>query len=401
MAEAAVEGAPPVKEAIYTRPYILLWLSELSIFASFYVLLPVIPLYIVEMGGNTAQVGILLAVAGIAQLITAPLFGRAVDVIGRKPVLLVGIVATGFVAASFTAMRAVWMFSLPLMGRSLSTGATQAASRTLVFDLAPLARRGEAVSSFMLSHNVAIAFGPPLGLAVLGWWGFNAPFLLGVGMCVVSFLLILPIKAPAPTFTASAKGWRDWLVPEVAMPAIVQLLLAISYISTIQFLSLMGEERGIDSYQAFFTVYAVSVITVRVLTGRVSDRYGRAAVLLPALVMQAVALFILAGASNLALLALAAVGFGMGWGAAYPMLTTIAGDRVGPQRRGTALGVMAASMAMGSSLGTVSVGFIADAVGFAGAYLFTGGIVLFALLIAVVALRRSGELRLAPASMQA
>lgn len=399
MAEAAgsasVETAPE-RQPVYTRPYILLWCSELVLFASFYVMLAVFPLYILELGGTATQVGVLLAIAGIVQLIASPICGRAVDVYGRKPMSLFGMATSAVVTAAFILTRSVWLFSLPLMARSVTNSAAMAASRTLVLDLTPPSRRGEAISMFTVSANVAIAFAPPLGLAIFHRWGADATFLLGAAMCVIGFFLVLPIKAPAIPAPRASAGWRDWVVPEIALPAVVALLLTASYVPTFQFLALVGEERGIVGYQVFFTVYAAAIISVRLITGRVSDRYGRAAVLLPALTMQALSLFLLAGASSLPVLVVSAVGFGMGWGAAYPMLLAIAGDRVIPSRRGAALGVMGAMYAMGHSVGVLSVGYIADVVSFGWAYTFTGGLVLVGLAIAVVAMRRSGELRLGP-----
>src|SRR5690606_3420196 len=116
-------------------------------------------------------------------------------------------------------------------------------SRTLVLDLAPPSRRGEAISSFTVSANAAIAFAPPLGLAVFYRWGADATFLLGAAMCIVGFLLVLPIRPPTFSAPAASTGWRDWVVPEIALPAVVSMLLTASYVPTFQFLALVGEER--------------------------------------------------------------------------------------------------------------------------------------------------------------
>lgn len=401
-ATGAKESA--VRERIYTPAFLLLFLSEFSVFAAFYVLLPIIPLYILNLGGTEVQIGLLLSVTGILGLFTAPLYGRAVDRWNRKRMLLLGLAVNALVAASFLLVRSVMGFLFPLLGRSVGSGASGTASRTLVFDIAPASRRGEAISTFMLSHNFAIAFGPAVGLFIMRGWGFQAPFLASAALCAVSFLLVTQVREPrreprqAPAAPPVEGPRRDsWIVKEALLPSAVQLLLAMSYGSTIQFLAVVGEQRHIADYQVFFTVYAVVVIAIRLVTGRVSDRFGRAAVLLPALTAQTLALLLLSQADSLPVLAVSAVFFGMGWGAAYPALTALTADRVEPQRRGAAIGIFSAGMALGGSLGSASMGGIAQVSGFGGAFLFSGAAAFLGLVLCAAGLKRAGELTFRPA----
>ena len=393
--------SPPAKARIYTKDFVLLFMAELTVFAAFYTLLPIIPLYILELGGTEAQVGLLLAVTGVVTLFAAPMYGRAVDVWGRKRILLIGLVIGGVVATSFTLARSAIMLVFPLFGRSLGSSVTGTASRTLIFDIAPPSRRGEAIATFMLSHNFAIAFGPAMGLAIMSGWGFRWPFFVTAALCAVSFMLVSLVRepqrvAPPPPKNPGEKQPSGWFVREAMFPAVLQFLLSMSYGSTIQFLAVMGEKRDIESYQIFFSVYAVVVITVRFLAGRVSDRYGRAAVLLPSLTSQIVALLILSQATTLPVLILAAVAFGGGWGAAYPTLTALTADRVDASRRGVAMGLFSSAMAFGSAMGSAIVGFGAQYVGFSWTFAFTASMVFLGLIYCATGLKSAGQLNLRP-----
>ena len=263
---------PRSRDSIYSKSFILLFGAELFGFAAFYVLLPVIPLYILDLGGTKGQAGLLLAMAGVVSLFTAPILGRLVDRWGRKPMMLTGYIFAALIAASFMLTRNTVSVAFPIMGRFLGSGAANAGSRTLVFDITPIARRGEAISTFVLSHNFAIAFGPALGLFIMGSFGFRAAFLAAASLPLLSFLLVTMIKepprpAPAPQATASRAG--GWLVPGVLFPSAIMFLLSMSYLSSIQFLGVLGEERGIGGFQFFFTAYAVVVISVRIVSGRI------------------------------------------------------------------------------------------------------------------------------------
>ena len=119
--------------------------------------------------------------------------------------------------------------------------------------------------------------------------------------------------------------------------------------------------------------------------------------LIPALAFQTVALIILSQATNLPMLIAVAVFFGMGWGPALPILTAMTADRVDPARRGAALGIFGAASALGSSLGSATVGGVAQLIGFSGSFLFTGSLVFVGLLLCIGGLKASGQLNLQPA----
>ncbi len=403
MAEATKAKAVP-EAPVYTRDYIILFLANLLVFFAFYILLPIIPLYILSLGGTEGQVGLLIAVTGIATLIGSPFYGRAVDVWGRKRILLIGLVISSAVAASFVMVRNVIAFAFPLLMRSVGSSASQTASRTFVFDVTPAARRGEAISTFMMAPNLAIAFGPAVGVFLADGFGMTTPFLVTAVLCIVALLLVLLVKEPyrpapakAADKTASAPKKNGWFVREAMYTTLVQIFLASSYGSTIQFLSVLAKDRQINNFQVFFTVYAVIVLSARFITGRLSDKIGRAAVLLPAMLLQAGAIFLLSVTHDLGSLLVVAVGMGLGWGTAYPTLTALTADQVEPARRGAAMGIFSAGMALGSSIGAASVGWLAEAFGFTGAFIFTASMVLVGFVVAVIGLRAYGLLTLRPA----
>jgi MFS family permease len=371
-----------------------LFAGELAVFASIYFLLTTAPLYILALGGSRSDVGLLTGAGSLSIFAAAPLAGRAVDRLGRRPLLLGSLIAlaSGLLGIACSGSP-VWLVG-PLVVCYASFSAHQTASRTLVLDVIPVETRGQGLAAFMVAPNLAIAISPAIGLALWHGVGRRAPFLAAVLLCSLALVLvwraIRDLPASAPEHTSATP--REWIVREALFPSAVQLLLSTSYMSSISFLSVAGEARGIEGYAWFFSAYALAVVGVRLVTGRVSDLYGRAVVLIPALLSQAVGVWIVGAAQSTAALAVAAVAFGTGWGAAYPMLTTLVADRVEPARRGSAMGVLAAANSAGSTAGIALVGFLSDAAGFERAFQTTSVLAALGAGIAAIGLRASGQL---------
>ena len=219
----------------------------------------------------------------------------------------------------------------PALVRRVGSGALGSATRTMVLDVVPASRRGEAMTNFATSHNLAIAFGPLVGVALYKGPGPEALFLTCAAVMGAASLFLLPMR-PKPAARAAVAGdgtappvarprssrLRRALdasfVPEVAVPGLVTFLLSAAYLATTTFVSVLGEDRRVDGYTAFFLVYAFVVIAGRLVTGRLSDRWGRAVILLPSLLLAAGCMVVLAYADSVPMFVVAAFLLGLGFG---------------------------------------------------------------------------------------
>ena len=80
------EGIPP----LWTKEFILLTISNLFLFLSFQMLIPTLPVFVSEKGGDEVAVGMVISVFTISALLIRPFAGRALDTIGRKKILMAG-----------------------------------------------------------------------------------------------------------------------------------------------------------------------------------------------------------------------------------------------------------------------------------------------------------------------
>ncbi len=398
-------GSKPVGDRVYTRDFMLLFLLEFTVFVVFYMLLPTVPLYIVDIGGTQATVGWVIGIAGPLAALGVPLYGLGVDRWSRKGMVLVGLAANVAGALMLIPIKIAVLVLVPALVRRAGSGALGSATRTMVLDVVPASRRGEAMTNFATSHNLAIAFGPLVGVALYKGPGPEALFVTCAVVMGAASLFLFPVRS-MPVGGASGTGTgaalsgdqprRSWLrrlreasfVPEVAVPAAVTFLLSAAYLATTTFVSILGEERDVEGYTTFFVAYAVVVVAGRLVTGRLSDKWGRAVILLPSLLLAMGCMGALAYADSVAMFVLAAVMLGLGFGTGQPMLQAIAADWSPPEKHGRAMAMMTGAFSFGASAGTVFVGEVSTRFDFTSAFLGLGVMVGAAFVIAVWSFRR-------------
>jgi MFS family permease len=162
-------------------------------------------------------------------------------------------------------------------------------------------------------------------------------------------------------------------------------VLAVTYGSILTFLPLFALQQGIDNPGLFFTAYGLTVIAAQVLAGRVSDWVGRVRVIVPAMVLLALAFPVLASVQSLPLLLGVAVLYGLGFGGARVNLNALMVDRVPTSIRGMAMSIAYGSFDLGIGLGSYLLGWVAQIWGYQVMYGSVGvvcllGVVVFALL---------------------
>jgi MFS family permease len=301
-----------------------------------------------------------------------PFIGREADRRGRKGILLAGLVA-------FTVSTALYNYSssLPLLVplRALhgaAWAATTTALSALAADVSPINRRGEALGYFGMFANFAMAFSPAVGMVMLDAGGFKTLFLSACGIALFSLLFASQIReSERPSLRGSDVSGKT-LSRNVISPTLVILLNTFSYGSIITYLPLYAQKQSIPNIGLFFTVYAISVIMVRPVAGRLSDRYGRGAVIMPGVISVVVGLLTISLPYQLPMLLAAAVIYGLGFGAAYPTLMALAVDLVSTDERGAAVGTFMSGFDLGIALGSVVSGLILQLTDFTTTFLSAG-----------------------------
>jgi MFS family permease len=361
----------PENETLFSRNFVLTSLSTFTLFTSFYFLLITLPIYIEKIGGSESEIGLILGVFTISAVLLRPFIGKEVDRRGRKIILVSGIVIFFISMLLYDYTKNVTMLLLLRVLHGIGWGAATTAATTLIADIAPPKRRGEAMGVFGMASNVAMAVGPALSMLLLQKYDFPILFSISAGISLISLLLVLPISETIVVHPKTPLFSREALFPSALM-----FMISLTYGSIVSFLSLFAQKQGISNPGIFFTVFAVTLILVRALAGKLSDRKGRKFVIIPGMVLIAAGLGVLSTASTLNSFLVAALLYGLGFGLVHPSLMALLVDMVGDEGRGAAMGTFTAAFDLGIGAGSILLGLVLQYFGFQVMYTLSGLIVL-------------------------
>jgi predicted MFS family arabinose efflux permease len=213
---------------------------------------------------------------------------------------------------------------------------------------------------------VALALAPWLGLELVRRLGFE-PLFLASGLAALVAMLTAaalrePERGPAPA-NDSRLVWR--VVNRRALPpAAVLACFGATYAAQVSFLPLYATTYQLGDPGLYFLVFAVVLVLSRSLAGRLADRAGRGASVVPGLVLGGLAMLVLAAASNQIWLLAVAVLYAVSVGLVTTGLMALVIDLTDPAEHGTAMSTYTTAMDLGIALASLGGGYLALWLGF-------------------------------------
>ena len=154
-------------ERLWNRNYCKVMVANFSLFFAFYVLTPLLPLYLSEHFGATKDViGLVLSGYTVTALVMRPFSGFLVDSFPRKTVLMVSFVVFSIFFAGYLAASTLLLFTIVRTLHGGPFGALTVANSTVAIDVLPSSRRTEGIGYYGLSNNLAMAIAPTVGIFV-------------------------------------------------------------------------------------------------------------------------------------------------------------------------------------------------------------------------------------------
>ncbi len=355
----------------YPTSFYLILLANLFFFAGFQWTFATLPGYVQEIGGNAAQIGLAFGLFSLSAVAARPGVGWLVDRWGRKPVLLIGAAIFALSPALYVSTRSVWPFQIVRVFHGVGISAFTTAYTTLVGDLAPPARRGEAIGLSGVTNNMGMLFTPALGAYVVTAQGYDLHFLISAAITAVSFLLLLPVCEPHRQSLSQpdAPSWREVARMRLVWVAAFGVTgLAVAYGAVLSFLAPFADELGLAATGGYFSAFAVAMMIAQASAGWLSDRVGRRVVAVPGMVMVLPAMLVLAAVRSDGALLVAGALFGLSWGLARAGIDTMVVDAVTSEARGTAVGLLYTCFDVGVGVGSFGLGVVARTQGYAAAF---------------------------------
>ncbi|HEV8673474.1 MAG TPA: MFS transporter [Methylomirabilota bacterium] len=344
-----------------------------SIHLASMVLNTLLPFHVVRLGGSKTEVGLLFSVMTVISMFLRPVVGGWVDAVGVRPVLLPGVAALAATSLALHLATTPMGVIVLMAGVGLANGLISTTAAVLAAGSSSAAHRGEVLGVYYLASSLAIAVAPPLAFALLQLGGMPLSFVVVTGLAGAMTVLVWSLPGAATATVAGAPpGFRLW--SRHALPSSATLVLtSIGHSSIYAFLPLYAVSRGQGKAIAwFFTVYPIWLIACRAVLRRLSDRVGRARVILPAIACLAGGFFALALDPTPASLVLSAILLATGGSVLYPTLAALVVDRAPAAERGLALGTLSASWDLGVVIGSALIGLVSDRVSYGAGFALAG-----------------------------
>ena len=365
--EATQMGHSPERAEIvslWTRDFVFLCLANFCVFINVHLLLPTMPVYIVQLGGDTKDVGIVMGIFTIAATLMRPIGGMLLDRYDRKKILLAGLALTVAVAVIYHAATAILLLLFIRLAHGISFSIATTATGTLASDLLPRSRLGEGMGYFGLTTSLSMAVAPLIGLWLVGNAGFTALFNVAIIVAVIAIVVsIIPgyeqSKLSHCKIDKEEHHGSGFFEKKALKASFVMFFLAIVWGPIISFVALYAQEKGIANIGLFFTANALVMLLSRPFAGRWSDKNGAYKIILAGIGFITVSTITISFSVNLIGLLFAGVAYGLGFGFCLPSLQALAVRDVSPYRRGAATGTFFASLDLGIGIGTMLFGWIA------------------------------------------
>lgn len=370
------------KAPLWTKNFILISAATFLIFCSFQALMPILPKFALTLGADKKSLGLINGFFTITAVALRPFVGRELDKRGRRRIYLVGLVVFMLaVGGYFWAPSLLFLLFLRLIhGAGWSTASTAAV--TMVADIIPPSRRGEGMGYYGLCSILAMAIAPALALMLLDGNGFLPIFILSMitnlGAIIAGYFITLPPYSVS-NITDVKKG--PLFDKRAFRVSLTLFFTTISYGGIVTFLPLYADERGIANIGLFFTVYAAALLVTRPYAGKYFDRKGPDNIILYGLLLIFVSTFVLAFAKTMPIFLLSGILFGFGFGAVQPTVFAQAMIGIEPERRGVINGTVMSAFDLGMGFGSVLLGIVANAAGYANMFLLASFTSLFGLAV--------------------
>ncbi|EKV02617.1 arabinose efflux permease family protein [Leptolyngbya sp. PCC 7375] len=371
-------------EPALRRNLIVMFVAGLCFWAGLAGLLPALPLYIEQFGATGQQIGLVMASFAIGLLMMRPMMARITDERGRKPVLLLGLMAIAVAPLLYWLVpvfpEKIWQFSLGghvwrinsaivlmMLFRAfhgLSIAAFVTAYSALVADFAPPQQRGELIGYMSLVNPIGMAIGPALGGYLQAGSGFAQVFFLMAILGAIGLVCAVTIAEPQQERILSRRQTAFWsllLLPAVRVPAMILFLVGLAFGGLATFVPLYARESNFAlNIGLIYTASAISSFVIRLLVGKASDRYGRGPFITFGLIFYSISMMALWLAQSEVAVLLAAALQGMGGGMLIPMVAALMADRSTPADRGLMFGLCLTGFDLGIALAGPVMGQIAD-----------------------------------------
>ena len=374
-------------DRLWNRNYIKVMIANFSLFFAFYVLTPLLPLYLSEHFGATKDViGLVLSGYTITALLCRPFSGYIVDSFSRKTVLMVCFGTFAIFFAGYLAASTLLLFTIVRTLHGGPFGALTVSNSTVAIDVLPSSRRTEGIGYYGMSNNLAMAIAPTVGIFIYKFTAsFELLFWLALVVACLGWLVDATVTLPSKEIIRNKSKLsmdrfflvRGWLL------GLNMVAFGFSFGVLSNYLAIYGKEvMGITGGTGtYFMLCSVGLILSRLQggkalrEGRLTFNAGSGMVISLIgytlfILMPTLSSFLLPHSSFLDQIGYygSALLIGLGNGHMWPAFQNMTINVASNNQRGTANSTILISWDIGMGLGILVGGVISELLGYGAAF---------------------------------
>jgi MFS family permease len=363
---------------LLTPAFLLVTVSTFAYFLSVGALLPTLPRYVEgPLAGGSVAVGLTVGAFSVSAILLRPLAGAMGDRRGRRVILVSGAAVAAASIVGYGLSDSVGLLIAMRLVNGVGEALFFTGAASVVHDLAPEARRGEAVSLFSAALYSGLVVGPFVGESVLGSGRFTTVWVVAAAAATVGAVLAVGVPETRPPGRHAS---RFRLVhPAALLPGIVIGSSVWGLAAFTTFVPLYVLELGMSGSRYVFALFSIVVLSIRTLGARIPDVVGARRAGGLSLIVTIAGLSIISARGTVAGLLIGTTLTGVGQGLAFPALMNIAVRGAPEAERGSVVGTFTSFVDIGFGLGPLTMGTVAATFGYravflASAFVAAGGL---------------------------
>lgn len=376
----------PTTKLFTPQYFVLLAMSifQSGSFGSFFMF----PLFVLDIGGSEAEIGILMGVTSITAVVLRPWISSAVDKYGRKKCYGFGSLMMALFGGAHILFQqdieTSFVFLLILrICFGVGFGVCIVSSLTLAGDLSPQNRLNEGMGISGAMSMVGLALGPMVSEWLVSKFSFSAMFIWVGGLGLAMFVCFILLKEPLIKRTKDQIDDSFFTIlrhPTVLRMAVIKIIFGFVFSAHGSFVSPFAASKGLLVSTYFFSYSLVAGLS-RAFVGKAVDRLGEKKTLPFTFILVSVGFFLLVYLNSIVGLIIVGALIGMGHGVLLPGLLAINARAVSPNNLGKATGIVTGGFDAGLFLGSVGFGFVGEYFGLPMIFIIASIVILLGLIL--------------------
>jgi MFS family permease len=358
------------KETIWTYNFTALFITNCVMFFGQFMMSTLLPKYLSSLNISSSVIGVVVGMFSVTALGTRPVTGPLIDGCNKKKLYMLMLCFIFVADMGYAAVSSVALLCVFRLLHGIGMGCNAALALTMATDALPESKVASGIGVYGMSSVLATAFGPGIGLAIAGKFGYKVAFLISGALVFISIIIASRMKIEKNPDSKIVFRPDNIVAREAIVPAFFLLLSSIARAGMTTYLVIyITEAKQIDGITVYYIINAAALLISRPLSGKMSDKLGIHKALVPSYVAFAANLILLAFCQNTWQLWICAVLNAFGTGTTQTMHQALVMKVVPANHRGAGSTTAYIGIDIGDLTGPMICGALIERVSYGTMYL--------------------------------